>query len=118
MIDPNVEEGNGVQARYCKDHAGMICNAKGFYWRSNKETTGIWVDFDGQSALYLAWMVMSGGWADFCRIHSGWIGTADSGFVANDHGESLDGQGELLSSLFWRQAYIVRRRQASCMLTN
>lgn len=50
MIDPNVEEGNGIQARYCKNHAGMICNVKGFYWKSNKEKGGIWVEFEGESS--------------------------------------------------------------------
>lgn len=48
MLDPNLETEDRVQARYCKDHAGMICNAKGFYWKSGKEATGIWVEFEGE----------------------------------------------------------------------
>ncbi|WVQ82557.1 hypothetical protein IAT38_004686 [Cryptococcus sp. DSM 104549] len=34
-----------VMGRYCKDHAGMICNAKGFYWRGKGRKAGVWVDF-------------------------------------------------------------------------
>lgn len=30
--------------RYCKDHAGMICQPTGFY---SKEKRGLWIDFDG-----------------------------------------------------------------------
>ncbi|WVO12986.1 hypothetical protein L204_100595 [Cryptococcus depauperatus] len=35
-----------VMGRYCKDHAKMICDAKGFYWRSTEGDAGIWIDFD------------------------------------------------------------------------
>jgi hypothetical protein len=48
MIDPGTDLEDRVVARYCKDHAGMICNAKGFYWRSRKEDAGVWIDFDGE----------------------------------------------------------------------
>jgi hypothetical protein len=42
-----VGNGNEVMGRYCKDHAGMICSASGFYPRDNP---GVWVAFDGESA--------------------------------------------------------------------
>ena len=42
------EAGEKIGVRYCKDHAGMICNAKGFYWRAKKDDTGIWIDFEGK----------------------------------------------------------------------
>lgn len=37
--------GDEVVGRYCKDHAGMICSASGFYPRDNP---GVWVAFDGE----------------------------------------------------------------------
>lgn len=36
-----------VMGRYCKDHAGMICTAKGFYWRRERDNSGVWIEFDG-----------------------------------------------------------------------
>ncbi|KIR56320.1 hypothetical protein I315_01385 [Cryptococcus gattii Ru294] len=35
-----------VMGRYCKDHAGMICTAKGFYWRRERDSSGVWIEFD------------------------------------------------------------------------
>lgn len=37
-----------VMGRYCKDHAGMICTAKGFYWRRERNSSGVWIEFDGE----------------------------------------------------------------------
>lgn len=37
-----------VMGRYCKDHAGMICTAKGFYWRRERNNSGVWIEFDGE----------------------------------------------------------------------
>lgn len=37
-----------VMGRYCKDHAGMICTAKGFYWRRERDSSGVWIEFDGE----------------------------------------------------------------------
>ncbi|WVQ97268.1 hypothetical protein IAU59_004379 [Kwoniella sp. CBS 9459] len=34
-----------VMGRYCKDHAGMICQVGGFYWRGQRGNACIWVDF-------------------------------------------------------------------------
>ncbi|OCF32801.1 hypothetical protein I317_00873 [Kwoniella heveanensis CBS 569] len=34
-----------VMGRYCKDHAGMICQVGGFYWRGQQGNAGIWIDF-------------------------------------------------------------------------
>lgn len=39
------DEGGG---RYCKDHAGMICQAEGFYCR---DKPGLWIAFDGELAI-------------------------------------------------------------------
>ncbi|WWD17796.1 hypothetical protein CI109_102238 [Kwoniella shandongensis] len=35
-----------VLGRYCKDHAGMICQVGGFYWRGRGDKAGVWIDFD------------------------------------------------------------------------
>ncbi|ODO07284.1 hypothetical protein L198_00863 [Cryptococcus wingfieldii CBS 7118] len=37
-----------VMGRYCKDHAGMICKEKGFYWRNGEgeHASKVWVDFE------------------------------------------------------------------------
>ncbi|KAE8539952.1 hypothetical protein D1P53_003890 [Cryptococcus gattii VGV] len=35
-----------VMGSYCKDHAGMICTAKGFYWRRERDSSGVWIEFD------------------------------------------------------------------------
>ncbi|UOH80150.1 hypothetical protein LQV05_002799 [Cryptococcus neoformans] len=35
-----------VMGRYCKDHAGMICTIKGFYWRRERDSSGVWIEFD------------------------------------------------------------------------
>ena len=48
MLDLNVGE---ESKRYCKDHAGMICDVNGFYWRgvgSTQDGAGIWIDFHGE----------------------------------------------------------------------
>lgn len=37
-----------VMGRYCKDHAGMICTIKGFYWRRERDSSGVWIEFDGE----------------------------------------------------------------------
>jgi hypothetical protein len=34
------------EERYCKDHAGRICQVGGFYWRGAQKS--VWVDFDGK----------------------------------------------------------------------
>ncbi|KAL7424776.1 hypothetical protein Q5752_000460 [Cryptotrichosporon argae] len=31
--------------RYCKDHAGLVCQAEGFYWRAHKGSEGVWIAF-------------------------------------------------------------------------
>lgn len=49
LLDTNTPQEERITARYCKDHAGMICNVKGFYWRLSSESEGIWVDFAGES---------------------------------------------------------------------
>nr|XP_019000437.1 uncharacterized protein I203_06851 [Kwoniella mangroviensis CBS 8507]OCF63898.1 hypothetical protein I203_06851 [Kwoniella mangroviensis CBS 8507] len=48
--DTNVEPGGDersekVMGRYCKDHAGMICQVDGFYWRGDSNKAGIWIEF-------------------------------------------------------------------------
>ena len=49
MLDMNAE---GEAKRYCKDHAGMICEVGGFYWRGDgKGGAGVWIDFDGQLSI-------------------------------------------------------------------
>ncbi|WVQ70911.1 hypothetical protein IAR50_000436 [Cryptococcus sp. DSM 104548] len=37
-----------VMGRYCKDHAGMICKTKGFYWRNGEgeDASKVWIDFE------------------------------------------------------------------------
>ncbi|WWC99796.1 hypothetical protein V866_006704 [Kwoniella sp. B9012] len=49
--DTNVEQGGDersekVMGRYCKDHAGMICQVDGFYWRGDGDKAGIWIEFN------------------------------------------------------------------------
>lgn len=39
-----------VMGRYCKDHAGMICTIKGFYWRRERDSSGVWIEFDGETS--------------------------------------------------------------------
>lgn len=41
-----LRDGETEEERYCKDHAGMICQVGGFYWRGIAGGTGVWVDFD------------------------------------------------------------------------
>ncbi|WWC58470.1 uncharacterized protein I303_101013 [Kwoniella dejecticola CBS 10117] len=46
--DPNLEAGDEsdrVLGRYCKDHAGMICQAEGFYWRADGKRAEVWINF-------------------------------------------------------------------------
>lgn len=42
--------------RYCKDHAGMICQPTGFY---SKERRGLWLDFDGEPGATLLVLLVS-----------------------------------------------------------
>ena len=45
------DEAPRLVGRYCKDHAGMICEVGGFYWRGgpvSKQGSGVWIDFDGK----------------------------------------------------------------------
>lgn len=44
------DEAPRLVGRYCKDHAGMICDVVGFYWRvgSGREGIGGWIDFNGE----------------------------------------------------------------------
>ena len=45
------DEAPRLVGRYCKDHAGMICEVGGFYWRGGpmfKQGSGVWIDFDGK----------------------------------------------------------------------
>ncbi|ORY33697.1 hypothetical protein BCR39DRAFT_586319 [Naematelia encephala] len=58
------EEGERGLGRYCRDHAGMICQAEGFYARASKGA-GAWIEFDkfippelGQQTQTLLRMVM------------------------------------------------------------
>ncbi|WVW82419.1 hypothetical protein I302_104429 [Kwoniella bestiolae CBS 10118] len=48
--DTNVADGDErsekVMGRYCKDHAGMICQVDGFYWRGYGSKAGVWIDFE------------------------------------------------------------------------
>ncbi|WRT64261.1 uncharacterized protein IL334_001192 [Kwoniella shivajii] len=48
--DMNIEDGDErsdkVIGRYCKDHAGMICQVGGFYGRDSNTKVGVWIDFD------------------------------------------------------------------------
>jgi hypothetical protein len=39
-------DGEQKEERYCKDHAGRICQVGGFYWKGGKKS--VWVDFDGE----------------------------------------------------------------------
>lgn len=44
--DPNLLDGDGDrEERYCRDHAGMICQVGGFYWKGAERST--WIDFAG-----------------------------------------------------------------------
>lgn len=45
------DAGRGEE-RYCKDHAGMICQVGGFYWRGSGQN--VWIDFSGESLLSVA----------------------------------------------------------------
>ena len=36
----------GKEERYCKDHAGMICQVGGFYWRGSGQN--VWINFEGK----------------------------------------------------------------------
>ncbi|BEI87905.1 uncharacterized protein CcaverHIS019_0106230 [Cutaneotrichosporon cavernicola] len=36
----------GAVGRYCRDHAGMVCAADGFYWRDAKGKSGVYVAFN------------------------------------------------------------------------
>jgi hypothetical protein len=38
----------GAVGRYCRDHAGMVCAADGFYWRDARGKSGVWIDFKGE----------------------------------------------------------------------
>ena len=47
--DINLGIGDGEipnEERYCKDHAGQICQVGGFYWKGEKS---VWIDFAGGS---------------------------------------------------------------------
>ncbi|KLT42212.1 DUF1766-domain-containing protein [Cutaneotrichosporon oleaginosum] len=35
----------GAVGRYCRDHAGMVCAADGFYWRDARGKAGVYIDF-------------------------------------------------------------------------
>ena len=48
-LDSNAEGDGRMAARYCRDHAGMICTPQGFYWRSGENN--IWIDFEGKQQL-------------------------------------------------------------------
>jgi hypothetical protein len=39
-------DGEQKEERYCKDHAGRICQVGGFYWKGGQKS--VWVDFDGE----------------------------------------------------------------------
>lgn len=39
-------DGDQKEERYCKDHAGRICQVGGFYWKGSQKS--VWVDFDGE----------------------------------------------------------------------
>jgi len=103
--DPNVqgdgeeegEEAPRLVGRYCKDHAGMICEVGGFYWTGGKvrEGSGVWIGFDGglhrlppprseqgQSHSRLTKSVL--------RVYTSRAGAADAGAVKDDDGESTD----------------------------
>ncbi|WWC66511.1 uncharacterized protein I206_100413 [Kwoniella pini CBS 10737] len=44
-IDEGDERSDKVMGRYCKDHAGLICQAHGFYWRGDARRPAVWIDF-------------------------------------------------------------------------
>ena len=45
MVDQNLPEEEGIR-RYCKDHAGLICDQTGFYWKDKDGASNIWIEFD------------------------------------------------------------------------
>lgn len=46
--DMNADDDDSPRAvgRYCRDHAGLVCAADGFYWRDSKGKAGVWVTFN------------------------------------------------------------------------
>jgi hypothetical protein len=55
--DINLVLGDGEtlkEERYCKDHAGQICQVGGFYWKGEKS---VWIDFAGKSKL-VVWLLI------------------------------------------------------------
>lgn len=42
----------GAVGRYCRDHAGLVCAADGFYWRDGRGKAGVWIDFKGEWAKF------------------------------------------------------------------
>ena len=46
--DTSDDDAERIVGRYCKDHAGLVCAAKGFYWRDARGKAGVWIDFDGE----------------------------------------------------------------------
>lgn len=50
--DTNLGDIGRGEERYCKDHAGMICQVGGFYWRGSGQN--VWIDFSGKSLSSVA----------------------------------------------------------------
>ncbi|WWC86357.1 uncharacterized protein L201_001231 [Kwoniella dendrophila CBS 6074] len=46
IIEESDERSDRIMGRYCKDHAGMICQVDGFYWKGDGSKPAIWIDFD------------------------------------------------------------------------
>lgn len=48
--DTNIDDDDAERmvGRYCKDHAGLVCAADGFYWRDANGKAGVWVEFSGE----------------------------------------------------------------------
>jgi hypothetical protein len=93
--DINIDEGEDgslvEEERYCKDHAGRICQVGGFYWRGGAKS--VWVDFGGQSPVLVGdrdskEIVL------ILRVHSGYTGAADADATADHYGKQAHGQGE------------------------
>jgi hypothetical protein len=103
--DINIGEGEDgslvKEERYCKDHAGRICQVGGFYWRGGAKS--VWVDFGGQSFVpdvdhdskEMKLML---------RVHPGHTGPADADFTTDHYGKQAHGQGEYASRRRLHQA--------------
>ena len=94
LHDDGNDHAQRVTGRYCKDHAGMICQVGGFYWRGRqgKQTTGVWIDFSGElmnliDGRGLFFIVTH-------RLYTQGTRSTDPGLVTSNDGKSIDGESE------------------------